>query len=163
MFAVLFVLFLVVPIAELAVFVGVADRIGVLPAIGWIVLVSVVGAWLVKREGLSALRRANARVAAGELPTRELVNGVLILFAGALMLTPGFLTDMVGVVLLLPPTRALVAVPLTRRLTAGPILTGSPGRSWTFTSTTFDPRGRTTVVDAESWDVTDPPDRPELP
>lgn len=172
MFFVLFVLFIVVPIAEVAAFVAVADAIGALPAIGWIVLVSVAGAWLVKREGLQALRRANEKVAAGELPTRELVNGVLILFAGALLLTPGFVTDLVGLLLLLPPTRALLAIPLTRRFQAGPIMAGSVGQQWVFGSsfdgTGFDgtgPRIRngTTVVDADSWDVTDSADRPELP
>lgn len=152
MFVVLLVLFLVVPIAELAIFITVADAIGFLPALGWIVLVSVIGAWLVKREGLQALRRANAKVNVGELPTRELVNGILILLAGALMLTPGFLTDIVGLLFLLPPTRALFAIPLTKRFAAGPILVGS-----------FRARPNGDVVDAESWDVTDSPDRPELP
>lgn len=100
------VLFLVVPFVELFVLLQVGQAIGALDTIALLVLVSIVGAWLVKREGLGVLRRAQERVAAGTVPGRELVDGVLILFAGALLLTPGFLTDVVGILLLLPPVRA---------------------------------------------------------
>ncbi|HEX2039047.1 MAG TPA: FxsA family protein [Acidimicrobiales bacterium] len=106
MLGVLALLFLVVPFVELFVLLQVGQAIGVLDTVALLVLVSVVGAWLVKREGLSVLRRAQERVAAGAVPGRELVDGVLILFAGALLLTPGFLTDVVGILLLLPPVRA---------------------------------------------------------
>jgi UPF0716 protein FxsA len=104
--AALAVLFLVVPFVELFVLLQVGQAIGVLDTIVLLVLVSIVGAWLVKREGLGVLRRAQARAAAGAVPGRELVDGVLILFAGALLLTPGFVTDVVGILLLLPPVRA---------------------------------------------------------
>ena len=88
MFLLLVLVFLVTPIVELYLFVEVSASIGFGAALLWIVGVSVVGAWLVRREGLSALRRANAKMATGELPTDELLTGMLILFAGALMLTP---------------------------------------------------------------------------
>ncbi|MGH9179371.1 MAG: FxsA family protein [Acidimicrobiales bacterium] len=106
MLPLLFLAFLVVPFVELFVIIQVGQAIGVLNTIAVLILVSVVGAWLVKREGLSVLRRAQARVDQGALPGRELVDGVLILFAGALLITPGFVTDLVGVLLLLPPIRA---------------------------------------------------------
>ena len=105
MLPVLFLVFLVVPFVELFVIIQVGQAIGALNTIALLILVSAVGAWLVKREGLSVLRRAQARVDQGGLPGRELVDGVLILFAGALLLTPGFVTDVVGVLLLLPPVR----------------------------------------------------------
>jgi UPF0716 protein FxsA len=98
-------LFIVVPFVELYVLIQVGQEIGALPTIVTLVVVSVVGAWLVKREGMGVLRRAQARVDAGEVPGVELVDGVLILFAGALLLTPGFLTDVLGILLLLPPVR----------------------------------------------------------
>lgn len=104
--AVLFVLFLLVPFAELYVLIKVGQVIGALPTIGLLIAVSVIGAWLVKREGLETLRRAQARIDARQVPGRELVDGVLILFAGALLVSPGFLTDFIGVLLLLPPVRA---------------------------------------------------------
>lgn len=106
MFGVIALLFLVVPFLELFVLLQVGEAIGVLDTIALLVLVSLVGAWLVKREGLGVLRRAQQRAAAGAVPGRELVDGVLILFAGALLLTPGFVTDVVGILLLLPPVRA---------------------------------------------------------
>jgi UPF0716 protein FxsA len=107
-FGVIALLFLVVPFVELFVLLQVGQAIGVLDTIALLVLVSLVGAWLVKREGLGVLRRAQQRAAAGAVPGRELVDGVLILFAGALLLTPGFVTDVVGILLLLPPVRAVL-------------------------------------------------------
>ena len=159
MFAVLLLAFLVVPLVELYVFFQVADAIGYLPTVAWIIGVSVVGAWVVKREGMSALRRANERVARGEVPTNELVNGVLILFGGALLLTPGFFTDVLGLVLVLPPTRALLRGTVKRRfVSSGPILVG---RVTTFGGPGGRPPGRGQVWDADSWE--DPGgDRPEL-
>lgn len=106
MFAVLALLFLVVPFVELFVLIQVGQAIGALPTIGLLIVVSVVGAWLVKKEGLGVLRRAQEQMRRGQVPGRELVDGVLILFAGALMLTPGFFTDVFGIALLLPPVRA---------------------------------------------------------
>ena len=106
MLALLALLFLVVPIAELAVIVAVAGEIGVGNTIVALIVISVAGAWLAKREGLGVVRRVQAALDARRLPAREVVDGALILFAGALMLTPGFLTDLLAVVLLLPPTRA---------------------------------------------------------
>lgn len=104
----LVVLFLVMPVAELAVIVAVAGQVGILETIALLVLISVVGAWLVKREGISVLRRLQSQLHNGKLPHHELIDGFLVLFAGALLLTPGFLTDLLALVLLLPPTRALV-------------------------------------------------------
>ena len=105
MFAALALLFLVVPFVELFVLIQVGQAIGALPTIGILVVVSVVGAWLVKREGLGVLRRAQEQVQRGVVPGTELVDGVLILFAGALLLTPGFFTDVLGIALLIPPMR----------------------------------------------------------
>ena len=105
MFAALALLFLVVPFVELFVLIQVGQSIGALPTIGLLVLVSIVGAWLVKREGLSVLRRAQEQVRRGVVPGAELVDGVLILFAGALMVTPGFITDLLATALLVPPVR----------------------------------------------------------
>lgn len=100
-------LFIVVPIAELAVIVQVADGIGIPETIALLILVSIAGAWLCKREGLGVLRRIQESLDRRQLPTHELADGGLILLAGALLLTPGFLTDVLGILLLLPPTRAV--------------------------------------------------------
>lgn len=116
MLAILAVLFLVVPIVELYVLVQVAQAIGVLDTIGLVVLVSIVGAWLCKREGLAILRRIRRTLDRYELPSRELVDGGLVLLAGVLMLTPGFVTDVLAVLLLLPPTRAVARSAVIRAL-----------------------------------------------
>jgi UPF0716 protein FxsA len=114
--AVLALLFIVVPLAELWVIVQVGHVIGYLDTFGLLVLTSVVGAWLMKREGLAVLRRAQAAVDRGQMPGRELIDGVLILLGGALMLVPGFITDAVGLLLLLPPVRAGLRALVRRRL-----------------------------------------------
>lgn len=116
MLVLLGVLFLLVPIAELYVIVQVAQGIGVLNTIGLLLLVSAAGAWLCKREGLAVLGRVRASLNRYELPSRELADGALILFAGALMLSPGFVTDCFAVLLLLPPTRAVFRGALLRAL-----------------------------------------------
>lgn len=115
MFPLLALLFLIVPIVELYVIVQVAQGVGVAQTIGLLIVVSMVGAWLVKAQGLFVLRRIQEQLLGGSMPGKELVDGGLILFAGALMLTPGFVTDALGVVLLLPPTRAVARSILMRR------------------------------------------------
>jgi len=113
---VLVVLFLVVPFAELFVIIKVGEAIGVLWTIGLLVGLSVLGAALVKREGLAVLRRAQQRIQMGVVPGQELIDGVLILFAGALLLTPGFITDAAGILLLLPPVRYALRTAARRRI-----------------------------------------------
>jgi UPF0716 protein FxsA len=113
--AILVLLFLVLPIVELYVIIRVGQEIGALYTIGLLLVISVVGAWLAKREGLGVWRRINQQVNAGNVPGAELVDAFLILFAGALLLTPGFITDVLAIVLLIPPSRALVRHTLRRR------------------------------------------------
>ena len=113
----LLLLFVLVPIAELYVIVQVGHAIGIFNTLALLVVVSRIGAWLMKREGLGTLRRAQRQVDAGMVPGQELVDGALIILGGALMLAPGFLTDIVGILLLLPPVRAAVRAFARRRLT----------------------------------------------
>ena len=112
----LFVIFVGVPFAEIYVLLQVGHAIGVLNTLGLLILVSMVGAWLAKQAGLGVLRRMQAAVRAGRVPGTELVDGFLVLLAGALMISPGFLTDIVAILLLLPPVRAGVRHSLRRYL-----------------------------------------------
>jgi UPF0716 protein FxsA len=107
MFPVLALAFLLVPIAELAVLVAVGSQIGYLNTFVLMVVLSLTGAWLARREGLGAWRRLQAALVEGRMPTVEVADGAMILLAGALLLTPGFLSDVLGVLLLLPPVRAV--------------------------------------------------------
>ncbi|MGI9032929.1 MAG: FxsA family protein [Acidimicrobiales bacterium] len=112
----LFVLFLVVPVVELAVIIQVGHIIGVWDTLGLLLALSLGGAWLVKREGIGVVRRFRRQLEAGTIPGKELADGVLILLAGALLLTPGFVTDALGLLFLLPPVRAVLRAGAMRRL-----------------------------------------------
>jgi UPF0716 protein FxsA len=123
----LILLFIVVPIAELYVIIKVGELIGVGPTLILLLADALLGSWLLKREGRGAWRRFNEALAAQRFPGREVVDGALIIVGGTLLLTPGFLTDIVGLFLLLPPTRA-VARRLLKRLTIGRFMVvGMPG------------------------------------
>lgn len=104
----LVVLFIIVPIVELFVIIQVGGAIGVLPTVGLLVLGSVLGSVLMRSQGRAAWRDFQAATASGRVPAREVLDGALVIFGGALLLTPGFATDALGLLLLLPPTRAIV-------------------------------------------------------
>jgi UPF0716 protein FxsA len=127
----LILLFIVVPIAELYVIIQVGQLIGVFPTLILLLADALLGSWLLKHEGRGAWRRFNEALAARRFPGREVVDGALIIVGGTLLLTPGFLTDIVGLFLLAPPTRA-VARRLLKRFTIGRFMVvgmpGGPGR-----------------------------------
>lgn len=106
--AVLAVLFLVMPLVELYVILKVGSAIGVLPTIGLLLLASFLGAWLVRREGARAWAAFRLALDEGRVPARETADGALVILGGALLLTPGFVTDVFGLVCVAPPTRAIV-------------------------------------------------------
>ena len=112
----LLALFIVVPLAELYVILKVGDAIGPIPTIALLAADSVLGSLLLRAQGRSVWRRFNETMAAGRVPHRELIDGVLVIFGGAFLITPGFLTDIVGLTLLIPPTRAVIRRLVTRRL-----------------------------------------------
>ena len=117
MFLFLVALFIVIPLIEIAVIIQVGQWLGVVNTIGLLLLVSVVGAWLVKRQGLGVLRRIRDQQQAGQVPAAAVFDGALILVAGVLLVFPGFVTDAMGLLLLLPPVRAGVRAFLRRRFT----------------------------------------------
>ncbi|MGH8901282.1 MAG: FxsA family protein [Egibacteraceae bacterium] len=120
--------FIVIPLVELYVIIQVGQVIGALPTIVLLLFVSITGAWLCKREGLRAWKRFRAALDEPRIPTEEVVDGALVLFGGALMLTPGFLTDIVGLLLVLPPTRALANRLIRTRVRLSFGLIGPPRR-----------------------------------
>ncbi|HEX7291656.1 MAG TPA: FxsA family protein [Conexibacter sp.] len=118
MLPLLILLFIVVPLAELYVIIQVGQAIGALPTIGLLLLDSLLGSWLLRSQGRSVWNRFRATLAAGRPPARETADGALVIVGGALMLAPGFITDALGVLLLLPPTRAIVRRGLLRGVLA---------------------------------------------
>lgn len=115
---VLFVLFVLLPLAELFVAVQVGQRIGAAWTILLLVLGSLAGGWLVRHEGSRAWAALRAAVESGRTPARELADGALLLAGGVLMLVPGFITDLVGILLILPFTRPAFRGLLTRVVAA---------------------------------------------
>ena len=119
-------LFFGVPLLEIIVLIQVGRTIG----IGWTILLliadSIFGAWLIKREGRRAMAAFTAALSSGRMPAREIADGMLILVGGTLMLAPGFVTDVFGMLLILPFTRPLARRGLTR-LVASRLVAGGPG------------------------------------
>ncbi len=125
--AILVALFIVVPIVELYVIIQIGSWIGVVPTIALLLADALLGSLLLRHQGRGAWRRFNAALAERRFPGREVADGLLIAIGGTLLLTPGFVTDIVGLILLIPPTRAIV-----RRLLRGVVgrrflIVGVPG------------------------------------
>jgi UPF0716 protein FxsA len=119
----LFLLFIIVPIAEIYVIIQVGEAIGALPTIGLLLLDAVLGTWLLRSQGRIVWRRFRGALTAGRAPAGEAVDGGLVVLGGSLLLAPGFLTDIVGALMLLPPTRVLLRRAILRR--AGSTLLGT--------------------------------------
>lgn len=123
----LIALFILVPLAELAVIIEVGQAVGVPLTLAILLADSVLGGLLMRAEGRAAWRRLREATSAGRVPHREVLDGALVIFGGALLLTPGFLTDVVGLVLLIPPTRA-IARRIVGRVLARRVVVGAVGR-----------------------------------
>jgi UPF0716 protein FxsA len=136
---VLVVAFVVVPLVEIYVLIQVGQVIGVWWTIVLLILDSMLGGWLVKREGAKTFDALRTAINSGRMPGRELADAALVLTAGILMLTPGFVLDVVGLLLVLPVTRPLarrgLTVVVTRRLLAG----GGPAAAFRAAAAAQDP------------------------
>jgi UPF0716 protein FxsA len=112
----LILVFIAVPIAELYLIYLVGDAIGVLPTLLLLAADSLLGSILLRSQGRSVWNRFNAAMAAGKVPRREVMDGVLVIFGGAFLITPGFITDVLGLILLIPPSRSAVRRIVERRI-----------------------------------------------
>ena len=110
----LFIFFIAVPLGEMLLLFEVSDRIGSLITLGLVVATAVIGVQILKRQGFATLTRANQKLQSGQLPAQEIVEGMLLAAAGALLLTPGFITDTIGFVLLTGPLRRPIAASVVR-------------------------------------------------
>ncbi|MDF1597750.1 MAG: FxsA family protein [Acidimicrobiia bacterium] len=106
--------FIVVPVAELYVLMSVEGRIGLAATLGAILLTAIVGAGLLRRQGMATMSAIRRQTATGQFPGRDLAHGGILLFAGGLLLTPGFITDAVGFALLVPAIREVVRLRLAQ-------------------------------------------------
>ena len=158
----LFALFLLWPVVELVATIAVAQQIGLAWTLLALVAVSVIGAAVSKRTGLSVWRRANAEMAAGRPPTRQLLDGALVMVGGAGLLVPGFVSGALGALVLLPPVRALLRPLLLAWMGRRATRAARSGRlSGIVVDTVVAPdgsvrtRGRSfgDVIDSEGWEV----------
>ena len=138
-------IFVAMPIIEIAVFIQAGELIGLWPTIGIVILTAVIGTSLMRAQGLQTLARAQAQMDQGEMPIGELFNGICILIAGVLLLTPGFVTDTMGFLLLIPPLRKAVGAGVIMKLVqSGNIRTNFSRRTYgnTGSSGGANPSGR---------------------
>jgi UPF0716 protein FxsA len=123
----LIVLFIVVPIAELYVIIQVGQAIGIWPTLALLLADALLGSFLLKHQGRGAWLRFNEALAQRRFPGKEVVDGLLIVVGGTLLLAPGFITDIFGLFLLIPPTRAIVRSVLKRFTIGRFVVVGMPG------------------------------------
>lgn len=143
----LFLAFLAVPIIEIALFIQVGGLIGLWPTLAIVVLTAMLGTWLLRMQGAVALSNLRRSFSELEDPSEPLAHGAMILFAGALLLTPGFFTDALGFALLMPPVRRAVFAQIRQRVHVQRFEMGNRP-----------PPAREDVVETEYQDVT--PDHP---
>jgi len=133
----LFLIFIIVPIVEMLLLFEVSDHIGGLSTVGLVVLTAAIGIQVLKQQGLSTFSRANKRLESGELPGQEIIEGLSLAVGGAFLLTPGFITDSVGFLFLIGPTRRMLVNWLLR---SGKISVFTGATSRTFTASGFSHR-----------------------
>jgi UPF0716 protein FxsA len=150
--AILIALFIVVPIVELYVIIQIGSLIGVLPTIALLLADALLGSLLLRHQGRGAWRRFNAALAERRFPGREVADGLLIAVGGTLLLTPGFVTDIFGLILLIPPTRAIVRRLMRRYAGRRFVVVGMPGggASPGPSSPNYDFEGTAEEVDGEN-------------
>ncbi len=155
----LFLIFVAVPIIEIALFIKVGGAIGLGATLAIVVLTAIAGTWLMRRQGLMTLERLQKSLAEGRNPADPMAQGAMILVAGILLLTPGFFTDAIGFLLLLPPVRVI----LIRWITARLLASGSVHFSASATTHRHGGTGRSDTIETEYVVLDDDADTPERP
>ncbi len=150
----LFAALIVVPIIEIAVFINVGGVIGLWPTLAVVILTAMAGTFLLRQQGLATLHRAQKKLTSEELPLAELFDGACILFAGALLLTPGFVTDAVGLVLMAPPVRRALGKHLWRALSSHVDIRGFQSSAGADGGRGGGAGGSDGVIDADYEDIT---------
>ena len=149
----LFLLLIAVPIVEIGLFIEVGGWLGLWPTLGVVILTAILGGVLLRAQGFAAMANLQRELAVGGDPRKPMADGVMILVAGLLMLTPGFFTDAIGFLLLLPPVRTGLMKWLGPRLTARTVVYGAAAGPQRDVSATDRP------IDADYVDLSDGPKR----
>ncbi|MCB2102756.1 MAG: FxsA family protein [Rhodobacterales bacterium] len=151
--------FIAIPIIEIALLIQVGGWLGLWPTVGLVILTAVVGTALLRHQGFAILRRAQENLAANQPPVAEVFDGICLVFSGALLLTPGFFTDTLGFLLLMPPVRAALRAWLAARMAAGQVhvFQSGPGGSRGTAP------GGGPIIDGDFQEVPDPAHGPADP
>ena len=147
--------FIAVPLVEMLLLFEVADYIGGLWTIFLVVLTAVIGVQVLKRQGFSTLLRANQRLEGGQLPAQEVVEGFFLAFAGALLLTPGFITDTLGFLCLTSPLRRMLAHKFIESGLLKSARSGAGGGFYWRSRTTFGKEDNSTTIEGEYFEESD--------
>lgn len=156
--------FITVPVVEIAVFIQVGERIGLWPTIAIVILTAIMGTAMLRQQGLSVLFRIQENLAANRIPVQELFDGVCLVIAGALLLTPGFVTDSIGFLLFIAPLRRRLAAEIGKRFVASANVRYASGHQHT-SGAHHEPEGRGPIIDGDYQDITrnDDPSDPAGP
>lgn len=150
MFRLLFVLFIIIPIIEISVLMQVGELLGMWPTIGIVILSAWIGAKYVRQQGLATLQSVQAKMAQGEMPSDEIVTGLMLLVAGVLLVTPGFVTDIFGLSLLIPNVRQVIAASVQKHINVNTHAAGNQAGASFHTGNTYENEGFSQTPDPES-------------
>ncbi len=138
MFRLLFVLFIIIPIIEISVLMQVGELLGMWPTIGVVILSAWIGAKYVRQQGLATLQSVQTKMAQGEMPSSEIVTGLMLLVAGVLLVTPGFVTDIFGLSLLVPSIRQAIAASVQKHIKVNSHVAGNSAGASFYTGNTYE-------------------------
>ncbi len=150
MFRLLFVLFIIIPIIEISVLMQVGELLGMWLTIGIVILSAWIGAKYVRQQGLATLQSVQAKMAQGEMPSSEIVTGLMLLVAGVLLVTPGFVTDIFGLSLLVPSIRQAIATYVQKHINVNAHGAGSQASASFYHGNTYENEGFSQTSNPES-------------
>ena len=171
MFGKLFILFAILPIIEIAILINVGEVIGGWNTVFLVILSAFIGAYLVRQQGLATLMQAQTKMQEGSMPGQEMAEGLLLVIAGVLLVTPGFVTDILGFILCLPFTRPIIAKKLLKHMAIKVVATQQGGFNQQYTNAEFyhqhhNPRPEdnqnSDIIEGEYEDKSDKNSKPKI-
>ncbi|MDG1818490.1 MAG: FxsA family protein [Porticoccaceae bacterium] len=150
----LFLIFVITPVIEMWLLITVGSYLGALPTIGLVLLTAFIGVNLLRAQGFETLWRGRRKFEEGQLPAQEIAEGIILAVCGALLLTPGFVTDLIGFSGLIPPIRRIIAQFILSRMVVASVSTSGRGGSFNATNSSGPKRNRDLddAIEGESWD-----------
>ena len=150
----LFLIFVITPVLEMWLLITVGAQLGALPTIGLVLLTAFIGVNLLRPQGFETLWRGRRKFEEGQLPAQEIAEGIILAVCGALLLTPGFITDLIGFSGLIPPIRRIIAQSILSRMVVANVSTHGQSGSFNTSSSSGPKRNRDLedVIEGESWD-----------